>query len=427
VIKMLMLSNASHMHGCHAVQRQHKQSGGIDAGELMRASLNLMGQILDRMQQMLASAQAGPGAAAAAPPAANGAVGLLAGGLGAELSKLLQQMLSGGGGGDSATGQSGAAGQGGGGSPSGIWQGGPSLADTVGLTAGGAMPQAAVSRPEAASSSGVPAGAPSGVPGAPDTVPRRDDKPTDPGKTADDYLSANNGLLKNLGNQEGMKDKLKDRYGDWDDPNRSPQDRAQSAYNASRHLGIIKHKSNREGGDRGDVVDNGKMEGATKDGDIRDGTEMGDLKNSLKDEPPVEQRGDPRAWDTQDKNTSDVLSNPNLKDTRDPHVRLDGTNRNNDAVNLERAGRIIGFINPALGAVLRGAGEADRDHEVGLGEVFRGAAGGYVHHLENVGKGVLDAVRTGRINPLSVAVNVAQETVKDNAIGLANDARDRDF
>lgn len=37
--KMLMLSNASHMHGCHAVQQQSKPSGGIDAvGPMRRAS-----------------------------------------------------------------------------------------------------------------------------------------------------------------------------------------------------------------------------------------------------------------------------------------------------------------------------------------------------------------------------------------------------
>ena len=254
-----------------------------------------------------------------------------------------------------------------------------------------------------------------------------DDKPTDPGKTADDYLNANNGLLKNLGNQEGMKDKLKDRYGDWDDPNRSPQERAQSAYNASRHLGIIKHKSNREGGDRGDVVDNGKMEGATKDGDIRDGTEMGDLKNSLKGEPLPEQRGDAGAWETQDRNTSDVLSNPNLKDTRDPWVRLDGTNRSDASVTMERAGKIITFINPVIGNMLKGAGEADREQEASVGDVLLGAAGGYVDHLENVAKGALDAVKKGKVNLPSLVINVYQETVKANVSDIVTDAKDRNF
>lgn len=153
---MLMLSNASHTHGCHVVQHQPKPSGGIDALGLMRASLHLMSEIMNRMQQMLASTQAGPGAAAAAPPAAEGASGLLGGGLGAELFKLLQQMLSGGG--DSATGQAGAAGQGGGGGSCGIWQGGPSLADTVAPGAGGAMRNAAAS-PGPAAGEAAPAGA----------------------------------------------------------------------------------------------------------------------------------------------------------------------------------------------------------------------------------------------------------------------------
>lgn len=278
-----------------------------------------------------------------------------------------------------------------------------------------------------AATGGAPAGAPSGVPGAPDTVPKRDDKPTDPGKTADDYLDANNGVLRKLGNQEGMKDKLKDRYGDWDDAGRSPQDRAQSAYNASRHLGIIKHKQNREGGDRGDVVGNGKMEGCTKDGDIRDGTEMADLKNSLKDAPPPEKAGDPRAWEQQDKNTNAVLGNPNLKDTKDPHVRLDGTNRNNDAVNLERAGKILSFINPLLGNVLKGAGEADREREVGAGEILKGAAGGYLNFWKNTAMGAVDAIKHGRINPVGLAVSVYKEQVKDNVKDIVKDSKDRDF
>jgi hypothetical protein len=286
---------------------------------------------------------------------------------------------------------------------------------------------AAAGTHQGAAAGGVQAGAPSGVPGAPDTVPKRDDKPTDPGKTADDYLNANNGVLRKLGNQEGMKDKLKDCYGNWDDTSRSPQDRAQSAYNASRHLGIIKHKDNREGGDRGDVVGNGKMEGCTKDGDIRDGTEMADLKNSLKDAPPPEKAGDPRAWEQQDKNTNAVLGNPNLKDTKDPHVRLDGTNRNNDAVNLERAGKILSFINPLLGNVLKGAGEADREREVGAGEVLKGAAGGYLNFWKNTAVGAVDAIKHGRINPLGLAVSVYKEQVKDNVKDIVKDSKDRDF
>ena len=184
--------------------------------------------------------------------------------------------------------------------------------------------------PQAAN--GAPkAGAPSGVPGDPGTVPQRNDKPTDPSKSVDDYLNANNGLLKNMGNQEGMKDKLKARYGDWDDPKRSEAERKQSAYNASRHVGVIKNMKDVEGGDRGDVVKNGKMEGCTKDGDIRSGTEMAVLKDSLQ----TDGKG-------QEHNTNTLLSKPNLPGTNNDrdakYVRKNGTNRDTSEV----IGREIG-------------------------------------------------------------------------------------
>lgn len=181
-------------------------------------------------------------------------------------------------------------------------------------------------------SNGAPkAGAPSGVPGDPGTVPQRNDKPTDPSKTVDDYLNANNGVLRKLGNQEGMKDKLKERYGDWDDPKRSEAERKQSAYNAARHVGIIKNMKDVDGNSRGDVHTNGKMEGCTKDGDIRSGTEMAVLKDSLK----TDGKG-------QDANTNELLGKdklPGTNNARDAkYVRKNGTNRDT----IEVVGREIG-------------------------------------------------------------------------------------
>lgn len=188
-----------------------------------------------------------------------------------------------------------------------------------------------------APSNGAPkAGAPSGVPGDPGTVPQPNDKPTDPSKTVDDYLNANNGVLRKLGNQEGMKDKLKARYGDWDDPNRSEAERKQSAYNAARHVGVIKNMKDVDGNSRGDVHTNGKMEGCTKDGDIRSGTEMAVLKDSLK----TDGKG-------QDHNTNELLGKGNLPGTNNArdakYVRKNGTNRDT----IEVVGREIGqfFLN----------------------------------------------------------------------------------
>ncbi|HEX6703385.1 MAG TPA: HrpF/NolX family T3SS translocon protein [Albitalea sp.] len=160
----------------------------------------------------------------------------------------------------------------------------------------------------------TPSGPKSGVPGAPDAAPKRSDKPADPSKSVDDYLDANHGVLRHLGNQEGMKDKLKQRYGDWDNANLSDAERKQAAYNASRHVGMCKNKNDYEGGDRGKVETNGKLEGCTKGGQIRAGTEMAALKDSLKG-----------TGEEQDKNASAILGNPNLAKTNDGHVRKDGT------------------------------------------------------------------------------------------------------
>jgi hypothetical protein len=202
-----------------------------------------------------------------------------------------------------------------------------------GLPANAPQSTAGVQQPTGSTpSNGAPkAGVPSGVPGDPGTVPQRNDKPTDPSKTVDDYLDANNGVLRKLGNQEGMKDKLKARYGDWDDPKRSEAERKQSAYNAARHVGVIKNMKDVDGNSRGDVHTNGKMEGCTKDGDIRSGTEMAVLKDSLK----TEGKG-------QDHNTNELLGKdklPGTNNARDAkYVRKNGTNRDT----IEVVGREIG-------------------------------------------------------------------------------------
>lgn len=222
---------------------------------------------------------------------------------------------------------------------------------------------------EASKPNGPP---PSGVPGAPNKPPMPGDKPTNPNTSVDEYLDANNGLLRHLGNQEGVKDKLKARYGDWEDPNRSEADRKQSAYNAARHTGMCKNKNDWEGGDRGDVPKNGKMEGATKSGDIRAGTEMAALKDSLKG-----------SGAEQDQNTNDILSNPNLARTKDSHVKKNGTNMDNFQWGCKEAGKALFFI-PGLSNVLTGIGNS----EGGVGGAIKGAFGGVVKTWKNDAEGL---------------------------------------
>lgn len=238
---------------------------------------------------------------------------------------------------------------------------------------------------------------PSGVPGAPDTPPGRNDKPAG-NHSVDDYLNANNGLLRKLGNQEGVKDKLKERYGDWEDPNRTEAQRKQSAYNAARHVGMCKNKKAHDGTDRGDVPKNGKMEGATKSGDIRAGTEMAALKDSLKG-----------TGAEQDKNTQDILSNPNLAYTKDKHVRKNGTNKDNFQVFASEAGKALFFI-PGLSNVLKGIG----DSEGGLGGAIKGGFEGVFKTWKNNAEGVANAITTGRVNPATLLSEMYKANIAGN-------------
>jgi hypothetical protein len=131
------------------------------------------------------------------------------------------------------------------------------------------------------------------------------------------------GLMANLGNQEGVRDKLKEVVGDVDnDPKAFARGEA--------YLQKIKNMPNPDGSKRPDeVMFNGKMEGATKDGDIRAGTEMAILKDSFKGGPQV---SDDDAPDPIDKNTAYEWLNgqKTLAPTNDKHV-VNGGNFRSDA------------------------------------------------------------------------------------------------
>lgn len=79
-------------------------------------------------------------------------------------------------------------------------------------------------------------------------------------------------VLKNLGSQSDVKKNLKDRVGDFEtDPN--------AAYRAKQ---VLEHVETRdEGGERiaGNDIDNGKIDGFTRGGDARHGTEAGRLQD----------------------------------------------------------------------------------------------------------------------------------------------------
>ncbi|WP_051248977.1 type III effector HrpK domain-containing protein [Inquilinus limosus] len=79
-------------------------------------------------------------------------------------------------------------------------------------------------------------------------------------------------LLKNLGNQSGIKDMLKERVGDFE----TDADAAFRAAQVLEHVEKFDESGNRiAGGDIG----NGRVDGFTKDGDARHGTEAGRLQD----------------------------------------------------------------------------------------------------------------------------------------------------
>ena len=131
------------------------------------------------------------------------------------------------------------------------------------------------------------------------------------------------GLIANLGNQEGMRDKLKTVVGDIDnDPKAMARGEA--------YLQKIKHMPNPDGSARpADIVNNGKLEGCTGSGDIRSGTEAAILKDSFKGGPQVPDKDAPNPID-KNKAYGYLNEQKALAPTNDKHV-VNGANGRSDA------------------------------------------------------------------------------------------------
>lgn len=225
-------------------------------------------------------------------------------------------------------------------------------------------------------------------------------KPTDEnlkGRPAGDNRSAEqiideNPVLKNLGDQKDIKrDELKKRFGDWTEDNKDPESRADAAYNMSKVLNSIKGLNSSDGSARTEVSENDKIEGITKDGDARHGTEAGVLK------------------DIAEQGLKMLPDNKNLPETNDTHVRKDGTNKDNFQWGMGEIGKVLSNI-PILKSVLaptfNNIGEA-RD----LGEVFTGG-------LKGLGEGALSAAR----GPVGWGITAATDTVQ---IAVENASKDK--
>jgi len=191
-----------------------------------------------------------------------------------------------------------------------------------------------------------------------------------------------NPVLKNLGNQKDIKQpELKARFGDWTEDNKDPKSRADAAYNMACVLNSIKGLNARDGSERQEISVNGKIEGITKDGDARHGSEAGVLK------------------DIAEQGLKMLPENKQLPETSDTHVRNDGTNKDNFQWGMGEFGKILSNI-PILKSVaapfFNNIGEA-RD----LGEVFTGG-------LKGMAEGGLSVAR----GPVGWAVTAATDTVQ---------------
>jgi hypothetical protein len=174
-----------------------------------------------------------------------------------------------------------------------------------GLGFGGGAPDAS-GEPSPAPQSAPPSGdsAPASQPSDSGKPSASDKRPPGDNRSAQDIINGDP-TLKNLGNQSGVKDMLKKQVGDFDtDPD--------AAYRASEVLKYIKTSKSRDGNDRSSSeTNNGKIDGFTKDGDARHGTEAGMLQDFGKD------------------GYSALPDDHQLPQTKDGHVKEDGTNMSN--------------------------------------------------------------------------------------------------
>ncbi len=180
----------------------------------------------------------------------------------------------------------------------------PSAAN--GDEASGAAFSAAMDDAEACAADADLGNPPAGDPPPPGKPSATDTRPAGDNRSAQEIINGDP-TLKNLGNQSGVKDNLKKQVGDFDkDPD--------AAYRASQVLAHIKGSKTSDGEDRSSgVKDNGKIEGFTKDGDARHGTEAGLLQDF-------------------GKNGYSALKDDQVLDkTNDGHVKKDGTNMDNAA------------------------------------------------------------------------------------------------
>lgn len=139
------------------------------------------------------------------------------------------------------------------------------------------------------------------------TPPTADTKRPEGDTRSAEQIIDDNPVLKNLGNQSDIKDKLNKLVGG------NMESDPDQAYRAAALLTYIKSSNSSAGDDRGSIVSDGKIDGFTKDGDARHGTEAGVLQDVA----------------NQGFGYLNQLPNHQLPTTSDSHVNADGSNMDN--------------------------------------------------------------------------------------------------
>ncbi|WP_338557737.1 hypothetical protein [Erwinia sp. E_sp_B04_7] len=208
-----------------------------------------------------------------------------------------------------------------------------------------------------------------------------------------DQIINDNPVLKNLGNQKDIKQEdLKKQFGDWTSNNPDEKSRALAAKNMSYFLNNVKALDNREGGDRGDISTNGKIEGLTKSGDARHGTEAAIVKD-------VAEQGLDKMFPKDGK----------LTQTNDEMVNMNGTNKSGFQGICLKVGRALAFI-PGLSNVLMGMGKSESTNPW---DVIKGGIEGGVKTAVDAIKGVVEGLGKGRLNPVQMLLSAYKGAAMD--------------
>lgn len=218
----------------------------------------------------------------------------------------------------------------------------------------------------------------SGIPSANDKRPQGDNRSA--AQIVDETP-----VLKNLGRQKDIKfEQLCKQTGidpklDLKDSKQNPD----AVYRLAKVLEHIDSSKSSKGGDRSSKVQNGQgdgnIEGITKDGDARHGTEAGMVK------------------DFAEQGYASLGTDHQLPTTNDTHVKEDGSNKDNFQWFAGEVGKKLWFL-PLVSNVLTGVGNS----EGGFKGVLEGAATGYLNTVKGAAEGIIGSITKGRPNPASM-------------------------